>query len=135
MSEPLPIGFYPFWFWNDGLSADEIRWQVSQMAQQGVRRVFVHSRQGLEQPYMSTAFLDLVEVAVEAAEQHGMWVHLYDEYPYPSGVAGGSVVMGNPQYYATWRSSSAARKGFLSVPKRTCCLFTLALSNTRLRSS
>ena len=46
----IPIGFYPFWFWNDDLSADEIRWQVGAMAAQGVRGFFIHSRQGLERP-------------------------------------------------------------------------------------
>ena len=25
MTDTLPTGFYPFWFWNDRLSADEIR--------------------------------------------------------------------------------------------------------------
>jgi len=28
-------------------------------------------------------------------------IHLYDEYPYPSGVAGGEVILGSPEYYAT----------------------------------
>ena len=30
-----------------------------------------------------------------------MVVHLYDEYPYPSGIAGGLVTMGQPQFQAT----------------------------------
>ena len=28
-------------------------------------------------------------------------MHLYDELPYPSGPAGGEVLLGNPQFYAT----------------------------------
>ncbi len=101
MTNPLPTGFYPFWFWNDRLSVDEIRWQVGQMAAQGVRGFFIHSRQGLDQPYLSQAFFEMVDVAVAAAEEHGLLVHLYDEYPYPSGVAGGQVTLGQPQYHAT----------------------------------
>ena len=97
----LPTGFYPFWFWNDRLSADEISWQIAQMAAQGVRGFFIHSRQGLQQPYLSQAFFDMVDVAVAAAKEHGLVVHLYDEYPYPSGVAGGQVTLGQPQYHAT----------------------------------
>ncbi len=94
-------GFYPFWFWNDNLTADEIRRQIDQMAQQGVRGFFIHPRQGLRQPYLSEAFFDMVAVAVEQAQKHDMQVHLYDEYPYPSGPAGGEVVVGNPQFCAT----------------------------------
>ena len=101
MTTSLPTGFYPFWFWNDRLSADEIRWQVAEMARQGVHGFFIHSRQGLGQPYLSEAFFEMVDVAVAAAELHGLVVHLYDEYPYPSGVAGGQVTLGQPEYHAT----------------------------------
>ena len=96
-----PPGFYPFWFWNDRLSADEICWQVAEMAAQGIRGFFIHPRQGLQQPYLSDAFFAMVAVAIDAAERHGLLVHLYDEYPYPSGVAGGEVTEGNPHFQAT----------------------------------
>jgi hypothetical protein len=101
MSNSLSTGFYPFWFWNDALTADEIRWQVKQMAAQGARGFFIHPRQGLQQPYLSASFFEMVDCALSAAREHGLVVHLYDEYPYPSGIAGGEVVLGCPQYYAT----------------------------------
>lgn len=94
-------GFHPFWFWNDRLEAGEVRRQVAEMARQGIRGFFIHSRQGLGQPYLGEAFLDMVEVAVQAAREHGLIVHLYDEYPYPSGSAGGLVTMGCPQFHYT----------------------------------
>ncbi|MBT3289136.1 MAG: hypothetical protein HN380_17455, partial [Victivallales bacterium] len=100
-------GFHPFWFWNDRLSADEIRWQIQEMAQAGVRGFYIHSRQGLDQPYLSDAFMDLVEVAFDEARRHGMAPHLYDEYPYPSGVAGGEVVLGRPEFQATRLAQSS----------------------------
>jgi len=96
-----PPGFYPFWFWNDRLTENEIRWQISEMANQGIRGFFIHSRQGLQQPYLSDAFFDMVAVAIDAAEQYGLFVHLYDEYPYPSGIAGGEVTEGNPHFQGT----------------------------------
>jgi hypothetical protein len=100
--ETLPAGFYPFWFWNDRITPAEIDWQVEQMASQGIRGFFIHSRQGLKDPpYLSEAFLDRVCTAVEAAAAHDMVVHLYDEYPYPSGVAGGLVTLGEPAFLAT----------------------------------
>lgn len=71
------------------------------MANQGIKGFYIHSRQGLQQPYLSEAFFSQVDVAIEAAKEHGLTVCLYDEYPYPSGVAGGDVIVGNPQFYAT----------------------------------
>jgi hypothetical protein len=99
--QAIPTGFYPFWFWNDTLTEDEVRWQIAQMAAQGVRGFFIHPRQGLGQPYLSESFFRMVDAAVEAAEEHDLLVHLYDEYPYPSGIAGGEVTLGNPAAYAT----------------------------------
>jgi hypothetical protein len=101
MAKSLSPGFYPFWFWNSALAADEICWQVQQMAAQGVKGFFIHPRQGLQQPYLSAPFFEMVDCALSAASEHGLVVHLYDEYPYPSGIAGGEVALGCPQYYAT----------------------------------
>jgi hypothetical protein len=95
------IGFYPFWFWNDTLKKEEIAWQIRQMKEQGIRGFFIHPRQGLGQPYLSNAFLEQVECAIREAETHGMEVHLYDEFPYPSGIAGGEVTLGHPEFMAT----------------------------------
>jgi hypothetical protein len=97
----FPDGFHPFWFWNDRISPEGVRRQVARMAQQGVKGFFIHSRQGLEQPYLSSDFLDLVELAVSEAERHGLTVHLYDEFPYPSGAAGGGVVQADPSLAGT----------------------------------
>lgn len=94
-------GFHPFWFWNDRLSAEEIRWQIREMAAAGVRGIYIHSRQGLGQPYLGEAFLDLVEVAFDEARRLGLAPQVYDEYPYPSGIAGGEVILGRPEFQAT----------------------------------
>lgn len=98
---PFPPGFHPFWFWNAELSAEEIAWQVAEMADKGIKGFYIHSRQGLGQPYMSEAFLDMVEAACNAAAEHGLFVHLYDEFPYPSGTAGGELLLGDPRFLAT----------------------------------
>ncbi|MBD3184987.1 hypothetical protein GF312_22075 [Candidatus Poribacteria bacterium] len=100
-SDIIDYGMYPFWFWNGELSKEEIEWQIKEMADKGIKGFFIHSRQGLKQPYLSESFFQMVQVAVETAEKYGLIVHLYDEYPYPSGIAGGEVTLGNPQYHST----------------------------------
>lgn len=99
--KPLGPGLYPFWFWNGDLNEKEIRWQIDEMAAKGVRGFFLHSRQGLKRPYLSETFFKMVQAAIEHARKHKMVVHLYDEYPYPSGIAGGEVTLGNPHFHAT----------------------------------
>src|SRR5690606_26055591 len=97
----LTPGFYPFWFWNDTLDEAEVRRQVAEMAAQGIKGFYIHPRQGLQVPYLSDAFFRLVEAAVDEAQRRGLFVLLYDEYPYPSGVAGGEVILGQPKFLAT----------------------------------
>jgi hypothetical protein len=98
---PFPAGFHPFWFWNDRITPERIRSHLDQMSLQGIRGVFIHSRQGLGQPYMSSRFLEMVGLAIDEATSRGMAVHLYDEYPYPSGAAGGAVVQSDPALAST----------------------------------
>ena len=101
MAGAIAPGFYPFWFWNDAVEEAEIRRQIAEMAAQGIKGFYIHPRQGLTVPYLSEAFMKRVEVALDEASRRGLTVHLYDEYPYPSGVAGGMVILGQPQYMAT----------------------------------
>ncbi len=89
----------PFWFWNDELSQEEIVRQMNDFYAKGVAGVVIHPRMGLPRalPYLSEAFMDLVQVAVEEAARLGMLVILYDEGMYPSGAANGLVVQHNPE--------------------------------------
>ncbi|MHB1989104.1 MAG: hypothetical protein ACYCSF_14195 [Acidimicrobiales bacterium] len=98
---PLPEGFHPFWFWNDRITPEGIRRQIAQMADQEVSGFFIHSRQGLHQPYLSAGYFELVSLAITAGRAAGLAVHLYDEYPYPSGAAGGAVVQSDPAFVGT----------------------------------
>ncbi|MCM3207109.1 glycosyl hydrolase [Paenibacillus illinoisensis] len=88
---------HPFWFWNGDMEEEQIKRQVNEMSSQGVGGFFICPRQGLQIPYLSDAWFDKVRIAVEAAETCGMEVWLYDEYPYPSGMAGGEVTLDFPE--------------------------------------
>jgi hypothetical protein len=86
----------PFWFWNGEMDDAEIVRQIREMYDKGVGGFFICPRQGLKIPYLSEAWFRKVKIAVEAAKQKGMHVWLYDEYPYPSGIAGGEVTLLHP---------------------------------------
>ncbi|WP_282936374.1 glycosyl hydrolase [Paenibacillus sp. RC67] len=88
---------HPFWFWNGEMDDEQIRYQIDEMADKGLGGFFVCARQGLQVPYLSDAWFQKVRVAVEAAERRNLHVWLYDEYPYPSGIAGGEVTLEHPE--------------------------------------
>lgn len=102
----LQFGIQSFWFWNGEMAADEIVRQISEMHRQGLRGFLIHPRQGMQIPYFSSTYFDRVRTAVEAARERNMEVWLYDEFPYPSGAAGGEVFLGSEDY----RCRSLARE-------------------------
>lgn len=92
------LGMQPFWFWNGEMDEGEIVRQILEMKEKGIPGFMIHPRQGMEIPYMSKAFFDRVRLAVRTARDNGMEVWIYDEYPYPSGICAGEVVLGHPEY-------------------------------------
>ena len=88
----------PFWFWNDTLCQEELKRQLEDFYEKGIRGFVIHPRKGLTEAnrYLSDAFLDHVEFIVQEATRLRMKVFLYDEAMYPSGSAGGRVVKTDP---------------------------------------
>ncbi|WP_139365062.1 glycosylhydrolase-like jelly roll fold domain-containing protein [Litchfieldia alkalitelluris] len=103
----------PFWFWNDDLTHDEIKRQIHDFNEKGVKGFVLHPRIGIpkEIEYLSDSFMNYVQTAVSEAELHGMSVILYDEAMYPSGAAKGFVVKENPAY---------ASRGLKMLEYKTC---------------
>ncbi len=85
------------WFWNASLNEAEIRRQIAMFEQARIREFFIHPLYGLEVPYLSDAYFDAFGVAIDEARKRGMRVWLYDEYAWPSGTAGGSVIRDHPE--------------------------------------
>ena len=81
----------PFWSWNDKLSPEEISRQVKNMKEKGMGGFFMHSREGLETPFMGEEWMKCVKAAVDTAKELGMGAWLYDEDRWPSGFGGGMV--------------------------------------------
>ncbi|MDB5085377.1 MAG: hypothetical protein JWN30_2263 [Bacilli bacterium] len=96
LDPPAEYRIHPFWFWNGEMKDDEIVVQIAEMSDKGVGGFFLCARQGLQIPYLSEAWFEKVRFAIETAKQYGMHVWLYDEYPYPSGIAGGEVILEHP---------------------------------------
>jgi hypothetical protein len=93
---PASFRIVPFWFWNGAMEESEIAYQLREMRDKGLGGVFICARQGLEIPYLSDLWFDRVKFAAETAREYGLEVWLYDEYPYPSGMSGGEVILQHP---------------------------------------
>jgi len=102
VNPPKEFTQIPWWFWNDEITEDGIREQLTDFRQQGIYGFTIHARMGLSDsiPYLGNRWFELVRFAVEEAAKHEMIVHLYDEGMYPSGSAHGQVVEGHPEFLA-----------------------------------
>lgn len=89
----------PFWAWNDKLEKNELVRQINTMKEQGMGGYFIHSREGLETPYLSEEWMQAVKDAVHYSEKIGLEAWIYDEDKWPSGSAGGAVSQQNPLEY------------------------------------
>ena len=90
----------PFWFLNHRLEKAEILRQLKLMKDCGVSGFFMHSRAGLLTPYGSDSWLKIIHFIVEEAEKLNLKAWLYDEDPFPSGAAGGQILMEHPEFTA-----------------------------------
>jgi hypothetical protein len=90
----------PFWAWNAKMDNAEIEAQIRSMKTAGMGGFFMHSRDGLETPYMGEEWRSAVRAAVGTANAEGMKAWVYDEDRWPSGASGGKVPALGDEYRA-----------------------------------
>ena len=88
----------PLWSWNNDLDPKQLLRQIDEFAEMGMGGFHMHSRVGLDTPYLGAKFMAAVETCVARAEEKGMLACLYDEDRWPSGSAGGKVVADKPEF-------------------------------------
>lgn len=81
----------PFWAWNCQMTKDKITTIVDALQDMGMGGGHIHCRTGMNNPYMSQEFLELVKDANEKFKERKMITWLYDEDRWPSGAGGGLV--------------------------------------------
>ena len=81
----------PFWAWNGKLEKEELLRQIDIFKQMGLGGFHMHVRTGMETPYLSEEFKEMVRACTNKAKTEEMLSWLYDEDRWPSGAAGGLV--------------------------------------------
>lgn len=87
----------PFVVLNHCLEPDALRSWIVEIAEGGVDGICLHPRLGLMTPYLSESWFAAIDACLDAAREMGITVWLYDEFPYPSGAAGGRVLSEHPE--------------------------------------
>lgn len=88
----------PFWFLNHELEKAELESQIQAMFEAGVGGVVLHARHGMQIPYLSPAFMEVLEFCTMECEKRNMVVWLYDEDNWPSGTLGGKLTRQHSEY-------------------------------------
>lgn len=102
--ESLPFhrkGVAYFWFLNDRCDWDDINRQLEVFASVGhVTALCLHPRHGLLFPYGGEDWFELIKRICLRAAELDVKIWLYDEDPFPSGHAGGRILMEHPELSA-----------------------------------
>ena len=105
----VPVACQPAytWLWNTTITKEEIRRQIDEMYESGIRAFYVlgepaefrpnRRRTHLEPPYLSEEYVDLVYYAFCVAQEKGMHTWLYNEGGFPSGMVCGRIRKEHPE--------------------------------------
>lgn len=88
------------YFLNHSLREEELRKQVSMLAEAGYECIYFHTRSGAQTPYFSRKWWDSVLAGLDECIKHHIKFGIWDEDGYPSAIAGGRVTEENPQFLA-----------------------------------
>jgi hypothetical protein len=72
----------PLWSWNTKLDWPHLKDQIDDFRDMGMGGFHMHSRVGLDTPYLGKDFMNLVDKCVEYAKEKRLAACLYDEDRY-----------------------------------------------------
>ncbi|MBQ9710070.1 MAG: hypothetical protein IJV67_05565 [Clostridia bacterium] len=87
---------------NDTLTRDEIFRQVKMLYEGGFGGAYIHCRSGYTGEYLTEQWFSRCDDLIDAMEQYGLEPWIYDEFGWPSGIAGGYVIKKDKTYCQHW---------------------------------
>lgn len=123
----------PFWAWNCKVTEQDADAVLTDLKHMGMGGAHIHSRTGMDLPYLSEEYMDMAAYALEKGKSLGMKTWLYDEDRFPSGAAGGMVTKEN-RYRQRWLVLSP--ETMEEKKERLVCLgkYAVRLENGYLKS-
>ena len=89
LKEYAPV---PFWSWNNEIKPEECKRQIRQMQEVGFGGFIIHARAGLKTEYLGEEWFACVQACIDEAKKRDMCIWIYDEFGYPSGFVGGTLL-------------------------------------------
>lgn len=94
-----PVCFFTL---NDELKDERLKESVKKLAEGGFGGVYIHCRSGYTGEYLGEEWFLRCDAILSACESYGMETWIYDEFGWPSGIAGGRVVKDNKAFCQRW---------------------------------
>ena len=88
------------WFINDRMTREEITAQLEGFRAKGIFELFFNASYGMEDDYLSEHYFEMFRWTVREARRVGVYIWIYDEYEFPSGIAGGKLLRDHPEFRA-----------------------------------
>ena len=88
------------WFWDDELQEKEITAQLEAFKEKGLNDFFVNHVWGATDEYLGDRYFDIIKYTVEETKRLGLSFWIYDEFNWPSGIAGGQLIRDYPELRA-----------------------------------
>ena len=90
-----PVCFFTV---NDLIKEEKLGQKLKSLSDCGYGGIYFHARSGFIGSYLSDEWFSLVEKAITFCEKYKLEFWVYDEFGWPSGIAGGLVLKHNPSY-------------------------------------
>lgn len=121
-------GYTPsaMWFTSGNIHKKEMTYQIEQFRKQGIQDYFIHPSDGTQGDYLGEHFFSMIRHAADEAKRLGMHFWIYDDYNWPSGIAGGQVLADEPWTHYTCltrivQTAAAGQTVHVSLPEKEKC--------------
>lgn len=94
---PIQYKSRPLWFWNTQLSNAQTLKVMVEAKEKGYYGLGILPSHGISPKYMSPGFLEHYKFALKVADSLKMKMSFYDEFYFPSGIAGGNLLKYYPE--------------------------------------
>ena len=88
----------PWLCYTGSLSDEQVRYAIDQVHEQGIRSFFIFPIYGMEIPYLSDEWFEVVRKSVEYCAEKGMTVWIYDDWNWPNGTCAGQLLKEHPEF-------------------------------------
>ncbi|MBQ3048448.1 MAG: hypothetical protein IJC94_00680, partial [Oscillospiraceae bacterium] len=99
------------WAWADTIKPEDLVYQMHEFKKMGIEEVYAEPVWSLDvDDYLSDFFMDMIALVSDTADELGIKFSIYDEYSWPSTVAGGKVIEDAPELrgsYLRWFDATA----------------------------